>query len=836
MAKNMTRKGLALGSTVALAAGMIAALPASAAITGTSRVTLVPGAGTSYSVLAGAGQTFDLSSTVASSIAGSATDGLKWHIADGDEILTDGGATRDTDGSWIENAAGLADQTLTLTLAAALDESASVDVTAWFDDNGNDEIDSDEYAQTRTVNFLVDEDVTPAATYDAPIIGDTTFAVVVTTTPVLNTNYLADGDVVAEITWQGDATAYSYDAARGTTAGAYDGTWDVTADASDFTPTEVTKGTYSITPYVGTNKGTKVSFGVTEAVADEAYGEVASSADIKVSGNETDTVAATVREKVKTVVATITVVDEDEDPVGAGKPVRVTPTVTGATGVKLNTKTVTSGTAMDFVTDANGQVVLTVASSGVDTDVVALSAVAEGVAGTTTTVTFTWAAATQSMYDLNDASGSAYRSIASGGSYTFDFVLVDQWGQQLAGDYQLNVAVSGNTVSENNVSIASGRTSVTVADAKLGTGNVTVVVTPQKKVSGTWGTTGVPAAQTFTLVPAAQTGAAVVINAIADASEPVSTATLVDGDERVSQVDATGSGTFTVAGSVVDAVSLAAKKGAAVTISGDSSILFIAGNKAAYGSLTISADDSGAYSFAAVSNKSQKDSVVTVSSLDATKTVKLTWEPALATSGKNLAMDAPATVSPGSTLLVTVTLTDKFGNPVKNNDGTNVETDHAVNVDYDGPGLLISTIPTMTDANGEITFRVLLGSGDLGTATVTATFEGGTSATTDDVSVQASVVIGVVGNAGAYSSWTKKLDASSAKIYAKNVVGEGKVQFFLNGEEIAWVRAVDATDPKLRTANGSAYLVRTVEFVEGQKNVLEVYLDGVRTTRTAYTY
>ena len=89
---------------------------------------------------------------------------------------------------------------------------------------------------------------------------------------------------------------------------------------------------------------------------------------------------------------------------------------------------------------------------------------------------------------------------------------------------------------------------------------------------------------------------------------------------------------------------------------------------------------------------------------------------------------------------------------------------------------------------------------------------------------------------GELGYWTKKLDDNSAKIYAKNVVGAGKVQFMLNGKEIAWVYATSAADSKLREANGSFYLVRTVDLVEGQKNVLEIYLDGVRQTRTAYTY
>jgi hypothetical protein len=84
-------------------------------------------------------------------------------------------------------------------------------------------------------------------------------------------------------------------------------------------------------------------------------------------------------------------------------------------------------------------------------------------------------------------------------------------------------------------------------------------------------------------------------------------------------------------------------------------------------------------------------------------------------------------------------------------------------------------------------------------------------------------------------SWTKKLDEATAKIYSKNIVGAGKVQFMFNGEEIAWVRAEDSSDPKLRIVGDSNYLVRTVNLIQGQKNILEVYLDGERVRRTAYS-
>ena len=88
--------------------------------------------------------------------------------------------------------------------------------------------------------------------------------------------------------------------------------------------------------------------------------------------------------------------------------------------------------------------------------------------------------------------------------------------------------------------------------------------------------------------------------------------------------------------------------------------------------------------------------------------------------------------------------------------------------------------------------------------------------------------------------WTKRLEGNAqAKLYAKSVVGKGKVQFYFNGKEIAWVRAIDETDPKLRVITsgpmtGANYLVRTVDLLEG-KNILEIYVDGERVRRTAYS-
>jgi hypothetical protein len=82
--------------------------------------------------------------------------------------------------------------------------------------------------------------------------------------------------------------------------------------------------------------------------------------------------------------------------------------------------------------------------------------------------------------------------------------------------------------------------------------------------------------------------------------------------------------------------------------------------------------------------------------------------------------------------------------------------------------------------------------------------------------------------------WTKKISDSQVKMYAKNVVGAGKIQFVANDSELAWVKATENLSPKLRSANGFHYLVRTVNLQPG-KNSLEFYQDGDRIRRNAYS-
>ncbi len=90
--------------------------------------------------------------------------------------------------------------------------------------------------------------------------------------------------------------------------------------------------------------------------------------------------------------------------------------------------------------------------------------------------------------------------------------------------------------------------------------------------------------------------------------------------------------------------------------------------------------------------------------------------------------------------------------------------------------------------------------------------------------------------------WTRAMADGTVKFYARDLVGAGKVRFMLNGREIAWVRAVDASDPKLNVGPAAARdgLVRTVgagsrwSLVAG-RNVLEIWVGENRLVRRIFT-
>jgi hypothetical protein len=73
------------------------------------------------------------------------------------------------------------------------------------------------------------------------------------------------------------------------------------------------------------------------------------------------------------------------------------------------------------------------------------------------------------------------------------------------------------------------------------------------------------------------------------------------------------------------------------------------------------------------------------------------------------------------------------------------------------------------------------------------------------------------------------------RFFAGEIIGAGKIQFKINGKEVAWVRAVDATDPKLRkTSSNESYFVRTSSLVRG-KNAVEIFVAGERVKQASFS-
>jgi hypothetical protein len=107
----------------------------------------------------------------------------------------------------------------------------------------------------------------------------------------------------------------------------------------------------------------------------------------------------------------------------------------------------------------------------------------------------------------------------------------------------------------------------------------------------------------------------------------------------------------------------------------------------------------------------------------------------------------------------------------------------------------------------------------------------------DSGSLTVQGAIKVTGSAVSATQQTASLKrvGDRVRFMVKDVVGAGKIQFKINGKEVAWVRAVDATDPKLRkTSSNESYFVRTSSLVRG-KNAVEIFVDGERVKRASYS-
>jgi len=872
MSKNMTRKGLALGASAALVAAGFSGIPAHAAET----LSLAPSAGTAYSALTTS--SFKLAAGFAGSESTAAQGTLKYRITNAGgatlafDSVTEAGVNDSTPFDYVtgtastDAAATAADIIVygdgTPAIGSASDitvststHSANVVITvqAFLDLDGGNDIDAGEATSpVRTITFYDQANVTGTVSFASLVLGSAAVKVNVTLSPEMNYQQLDSDDVTVQLLDDTADSGTAAAAAWNTTLGLFQTSQNLGAVAN-------TASIYGAQLEVN-NGATKTDTG-SIAYSSVAAGQVASldtvDNDPSASVSSTDAIRSgagsfdvyTTVTPVGTSSAagqtvTFTISETGNSTLDSGAVITV-----GGKTLKNASTTTTEDLEVTAVSDADGVALVTVSYTGIKaTNAFSVAASAEAAAGASTGgAADTFTAEDSLAYALVDDKTGQYR-VTKGSAMSIGYTVVDQFGQTPVGTFRVEVAEDGSTpVYTGVVGISAGKGTFSVTENSTANSDYTVTGTLKKlSTLGAWEAIS-PAVTETTKVSAVTADSAVAVSATAgdDGSTTALTRALVDawtGDAEIT-VDSvavpTYAGGTTVSGSVTGTGG-APLKGALVTLTSPS-VTFKSGTLYGSGTITVATDVAGGYTVSVYSNVAG-DHTITVTAGSASKTEVVTFAAATDAEGATLTLAAPTSVAPGQTLVIVATLKDKYGNPVNTDAGNLALT-------YTGPGLIVGALADETGVAGTATVRVLLGSGDSGSASLTASYAGadgffstesGKTAANDvdNLSAAASVVIGTAGNTGAYKSWTSNQNDGTVKMYAKNVVGAGKVQFMLNGVEIAWVRAASTADSKLRLAGaeGAAYLVRTVDLVEGQKNILEIYVDGVRTTRTAYTY
>ncbi len=246
----------------------------------------------------------------------------------------------------------------------------------------------------------------------------------------------------------------------------------------------------------------------------------------------------------------------------------------------------------------------------------------------------------------------------------------------------------------------------------------------------------------------------------------------------------------TVAAVVVPNASVTlAAKGLQFKVTVNSSVIW------AKDSITFNANENGRFTVEAWSQLAGKQTVTVSSGTGSAKLEVLFGQPS-EDSAKNLTIDAPANILPGRTLSVASLLTDKFGNGVKTTTGARLT------VSYDGPGFVTATLPSDTDADGKLSFKVLLGAADTGSATVKVNYDlngDGDTADFGDIAKVATINIGaapVASATAAVSGSTGKFYVSATNAAAKKVVVKVAGKFFRSFTGTAAKKTVALKAPK----------------------------------------
>lgn len=855
MSKNLTRKGLALGTAIAFGASVFAGTPAIAA----PAITAAAATGTGFTVLASDTFTVKVYGNAEFSFASGTL--LKWKVTkpaatvtvDYDDQASQNGTIESYSTSTVDYitpsavSATVGANTLNLdpTIGSS-DASQAYIVQPYIEIDGTNGLTAGDLAANAvTVNFKKGADLTSTITLDAVSAGAPITGTVKYSAADFNYTQSTKSNTKVVLVQNGTANATTPDV-------------DAVSDAEDsFTFTRASGSPVTVaagdvigakTKVVGydsdstyTNSALVSQSAVAASDAAAAKTSYTRSENVKVAtaGNSG---AIKVRTGTKSFSYRVDFTKgSPAKAIASGKPVSVVITEAGGSSdtlvtndvVRVNGKKVTGSAATSqtatlyTVTDANGGVTLTVESDlGNVGDVITVAATSNS---QTSTQTITWedaALASTSLVDVNKPLASTTRTVVRSGSTTVNYELRDQFGKlwtKSGSAYRLSIASSGGSATINQLAtVTDGKASAVITDNSTSAGTYTVTATLQVATTGSYGSDSSSAAVTsnFNVLSAAHAASSITLgnavyshttSTVLSDSDGAVSATIDRSDVTLSALDlrsntnGAGLGIANDKGAKVQGTVKQAdgSVAAGITVTIAAKGLFFSTEKTgntyvAADSITLNTDENGAYSAFVFSNKGGTFTT-TVTAGSVVKTQNLKFAAAAATDGKNITITAPATSKSGRSVDISVLLTDANGAPVTTASSSDID------VEVTGAGNY-TTIADDTDADGLLKFKLIFGSNDTGLATVKVTYDAdGTGTAYDAVVVSKSVLVGV---SASVSAGSKK-----ANVVVKNASG-------------LTVKVVSGTKSTTKVATSDSFKVSLTKLTAGKKTV-KVYVNGV---------
>lgn len=747
MSKNLTRKGLTLGALVALVSSVIAGVPAQAA----NELTVAPSSGTSYNIASGS--VFNLATTFAPGYTPSSYSQLKYLVkTDANSVINYAAGTSARSAANITSAATSVAVSTTSTaisagISAATDiaylglsaatttDTSRVEVTAFVDANNDGALTSGEWNTVKSVTFLKASAITPTVTLTAPTTGDTKVSATVvwgdlnieqmsteTVKFTVGTQVAsATSGTLADGVWTKDSLT-GLAAAEAVTAQAYDGSTALGTAATGTASARTINTTNGLVANV--LKGNDAIATAATAIATNT------AATVRVNGTFTAQVKAYDTTATTALAAPGVAVVGSVPTLGAGITLRaatssLTEISITVAGTKYVSNDVLRAATFPLKTDSTGVASLVVSSSGLT-------------AGSTATITVKFAAqnleaaviATQTAaaYTVSDDAASAVVATNKNTSVSFNYSVKDQFGVlSTRTNERLKIRAShasgGAGIANQFIAVSGGKAAFTVKPETDITTDITVGADLQ--ISTLDASTGVTswaddgtdvadrtvkfrsAAYSFTTAPAidATTG----INGGAWTAAGAQKQTLTTVDQSDSTLT-TGLVTPSAGTTWAKVTLTGSNAGESLTVSGTGVFLSIDGGTVAKDKATKTAENAAVVIYVASNTTGAK--TLTVTNGTVSKTVVVTFDKAAATAGYKVTIgDLASQAQAGRAIDVSAVITDKFGNPVQG---------ATVTLSSTGVGYLYSNSSTTSDASGRVTAKLIVDSGDLGTATVTA--------------------------------------------------------------------------------------------------------------------